>query len=95
MLHQALPPIDSTPLDGWGRWLAPALVAGCGADGRAAAPVLGPAGLGRGRWSWRIGRGGHLLPTVRPSPVRREALAAGPDYALVGSALGMCRDPAR
>ena len=28
MLYQELPPIDSTPLDGWGRWLAPALIAG-------------------------------------------------------------------
>ena len=25
MLYQELPRIDSTPLDGWGRWLAPAL----------------------------------------------------------------------
>ena len=30
MLHQKLPRIDSTPLDGWGRWLAPALILGVG-----------------------------------------------------------------
>ena len=28
MLYQELPRIDSTPLDGWGRWLAPALILG-------------------------------------------------------------------
>ena len=28
MLHQELPRINSTRLDGWGRWLAPALIAG-------------------------------------------------------------------
>jgi len=26
MLYQELPRIESTPLDGWGRWLAPALI---------------------------------------------------------------------
>jgi len=26
MLYQELPRIDSTPLDGWGRWLVPAVV---------------------------------------------------------------------
>jgi len=30
MLHQELPSIESTPLDGWGRWLAPALAAAAG-----------------------------------------------------------------
>ena len=28
MLYQELPRIDSAPLDGWARWLGPALVAG-------------------------------------------------------------------
>ena len=28
MLHQELPQIDSSPLDGWGGWLVPALTAG-------------------------------------------------------------------
>ena len=27
MLHQELPRIEHTPLDGWGRWLVPALIA--------------------------------------------------------------------
>ena len=26
MLYQELPSLESTPLDGWGRWLAPTLV---------------------------------------------------------------------
>ena len=30
MLHQKLPRIDSTRLDGWGRWLAPALALAAG-----------------------------------------------------------------
>jgi hypothetical protein len=33
MLHQELPRIDSSPLDGWGSWLAPALIAGAALSG--------------------------------------------------------------
>ena len=37
MLHQELPRIDSTPLDGWGDWLIPAMI---GAAAITAAAVM-------------------------------------------------------
>jgi two-component system cell cycle sensor histidine kinase/response regulator CckA len=92
VLHQDLPRIDATPLDGWARWLTPALVAGAALSAAlllfivgqpllaAGASVLG--GIAAGAIYWR---------SAAPRPLA-EPLVAGPDFSLVGSALGMCGD---
>src|SRR5215210_1401488 len=93
MLHQELPRIESTPLDGWGRRLVPALIAGAALSaalvlrvmaqpGLAALAVL--VGLPGGMWAYfKAPRA--VLPV--------EPLVVGPDFSLVGSALGLGRDP--
>jgi two-component system cell cycle sensor histidine kinase/response regulator CckA len=93
MLYQELPPIDSSPLDGWGRWLLPALI-GAAALTLAlllvllAQPLLAFALL-------VVGVAGAALAYVRSPRAAHpgEILAIGPDYSLVGSALGFSRDP--
>ena len=93
MLYQELPAIESTPLDGWGRWLTPALIVG--AAGSAAVLLLiaglplvaGALGL--------LGLAAAAFLSLRTSsaPAPSEPLVAGPDYALLGSALGLSGDP--
>ncbi|HUP68080.1 MAG TPA: histidine kinase dimerization/phospho-acceptor domain-containing protein, partial [Sphingomicrobium sp.] len=93
MLHQELPRIDSSPLDGWARWLAPALIAGLALTvalfllllGRAPVAVVAIlGGIAGAAWAYlKAPRG--IGPT--------EALVVGPDYSLVGSTLGLSRDP--
>jgi two-component system cell cycle sensor histidine kinase/response regulator CckA len=95
MLYQELPLIDSTPLDGWGRWLAPTLI---GAAAVTAAVMLLLVGLplltgivvvvGAIGAAFSV-RMSATTTTTAPS----EALVGGPDYSLVGSALGVSRDP--
>jgi len=93
MLHQELPRIDSSPLDGWGSWLMPALITGAAltlAVLLAAAGQLLLAGVAVG-----AGAIAGALTYWRGSRVQppREPIVAGPDYSLVGSALGMCGEP--
>ena len=92
MLYQELPRIDSTPLDGWGRWLVPALV---GAAAITAAVLLALAGLPLlAGVTILVGLAAiaiSLRKSAGQSPA--ELPAVGPDYSLVGSALGLSRDP--
>src|SRR5262249_51383392 len=94
MLQQELPRIDSTPLDGWSRWLTPALIAG-GAltvailSYLAAQPVLGAIAVGAAV----VAGGATYWRGTKPRPPL-EAIVAGPDFTLVGSALAMCSDAA-
>jgi two-component system cell cycle sensor histidine kinase/response regulator CckA len=94
MLYQELPRIESTPLDGWTRWLAPAVIVGVAFTAAlllvliaqpyfAAAVVL-------------AGAAGALTVYLRaPQEVApSEPLVLGPDYSLVGSALSFSREPA-
>jgi two-component system cell cycle sensor histidine kinase/response regulator CckA len=93
MLYQELPRIDSTPLDGWGRWLAPTLLA---ASGLSAAVVLFLVGYPLVSGLLLLAGAGGTAMLLRPSAVPgdvAEPLTAGPDYSLVGSALGLSRDP--
>jgi two-component system, cell cycle sensor histidine kinase and response regulator CckA len=93
MLYQELPRIESTRLDGWARWLAPAVIVGAaltialllllvGQTLFAAAAVLG--GLSAAAFV-------HLRSPRALSP--DVPLVVGPDYSLVGSALGLSREP--
>lgn len=93
MLYQELPRIDSTPLDGWGRWLAPALVVAAAATLAVVLLLLGyPIVGGTVVVAGAIGAG---LLTRRPgtTELASEPLVGGPDYSLVGSALSLSRDP--
>ncbi len=93
MLHQELPRIDSTRLDGWGRWLAPALIAGAALtmalflallDRQPLAIVAIVVGAAGAAWTYVKAPAGVAPP---------EDLAVGPDFSLVGSTLGLSRDP--
>jgi len=93
MLYQALPSIDSSPLDGWGRWLVPAVVA---AAAITLAALLLAAGQGLiAAVVLLAGIGGAAFVYARtPAPAApTEPLVVGTDYALLGSALGLSGDP--
>jgi two-component system cell cycle sensor histidine kinase/response regulator CckA len=93
MLYQELPTIDSAPLDGWGRWLAPALIAAAALTAALVLLLLRQPWVAAG--AFVAGLAGAALARLRPA--RREEtpepLATGPDYALVGSVLGLSDDP--
>jgi two-component system cell cycle sensor histidine kinase/response regulator CckA len=94
MLQQELPRIDSTPLDGWGRWLVPALAGGLGLTAAVllllvAHPLLAVIALAvatavAAAIYWRQAGATALV----------EPIVTGPDFSLVGSALGICGEAA-
>jgi two-component system cell cycle sensor histidine kinase/response regulator CckA len=93
MLYQELPRIDSTPLDRWGRWLAPTLAAATALTAALLLLLVGypvVAGL-----ATLTGFGAAVILLRKPSTIASaaEAIVAGPDYSLLGSALGLSRDP--
>ncbi len=93
MLYQELPAIESTRLDGWGRWLAPALIVCAGAT---AALLLILAGRPQAAGALFLAAlvlaaFAYLRSPAGPAPT--EPLVIGPDYALLGSALGLSGDP--
>jgi two-component system cell cycle sensor histidine kinase/response regulator CckA len=93
MLYQELPQIESTSLDGWGRWLAPGLIFGAALTvALILLLVAQPLFAGAVVLAGVLGAGFAFLrhpPTASP----REPLVLGPDYALLGSALGLSADP--
>ena len=93
MLYQELPSIESTPLDGWGRWLVPALIAGAAASAAVLASLAGQP-LVAGVIALVGLAAAGLVSMRRPTAsAPRETLVVGPDYALLGSALGLSGDP--
>src|SRR4051812_47837989 len=93
MLYEELPHIESTPLDGWGRWLAPALVVAVGATLAVVLLLFGqslPAII-----AMALGAvGAAIMARRRPNEaLPLDPLVAGPDYSLVGAALGLVREP--
>jgi two-component system cell cycle sensor histidine kinase/response regulator CckA len=93
MLYQELPRIESTPLDGWERWLAPALAAAAGFSAAVVFEIAGQRLVGLISLIVGIGVAGVLARRSPVAQVSTEPLAAGPDYSLVGSALGISGDP--
>ncbi|HEX3422791.1 MAG TPA: response regulator [Sphingomicrobium sp.] len=80
-------------LDGWGRWLAPGLIVGAAASGAlllllAGRPAIAGVLLAAGAASAAFA---HFRSPAAPLPT--EPLVVGPDYALLGSALGLLGDP--
>jgi two-component system cell cycle sensor histidine kinase/response regulator CckA len=93
MLYQELPSLESSRLDGWGRWLAPALAVAIALTIAALLLLVGRSGIALGALALGIAAAaGLLLRSPRPRTAS-EPLAAGPDFALVGSALGLSGDP--
>ncbi|MES2120864.1 MAG: response regulator [Pseudomonadota bacterium] len=93
MLYQELPSLESTRLDGWGRWLAAALAGLAGITIALVLALIGQNWLALG--SLVIGAIAAAL-LYRRSPrahVSADALVQGPDYSLVGSALALSSDP--
>src|SRR6266576_6115224 len=93
MLYQELPRIESTRLDGWGRWLIPALVIAAAATIALLLLIVGqPLFAGASLVAGLIGAAIVQL-RARPVVTSTEPLAVGPDYSLLGSALGLSREP--
>ena len=93
MLYQELPRIDSTPLDKWGRWLVPGLIAAVGVTVAVILLVVGQPSFVALAFFAGLGAGGIVYlrsPAESPLP---EQLIGGPDYSLVGSSLGLIADP--
>lgn len=93
MLYQDLPAIESTRLDGWGRWLAPALILGAAATAALLLLLVGQPPVAGAMFVAGILLAAfvYLRSPVGPAPT--EPLVIGPDYALLGSALGLSGDP--
>jgi len=93
MLYQELPEIESTALDGWGRWLTPALIAGAALTVALLLVGVGQPLIAAGMML--VGLVGAAVVYFRTPAARTptEPLVAGPDFALLGSALGLSTDP--
>src|SRR3954452_12364778 len=94
MLYQELPPIESTRLDGWGRWIVPAVIAAAALTTALLLFVLGQAWFAAA--AIFAGLATSVFVALRELPVARiptEQLIAGPDYTLVGAALALSREP--
>jgi len=93
MLYQELPRIESTPLDGWGRWLAPALIFAAALTAAVMLLLAGQAWIaGLALLIGLTGAAFGLRKTAAPD-ISPGQLGDGPDYSLVGSALGLGNDP--
>jgi two-component system cell cycle sensor histidine kinase/response regulator CckA len=93
MLYQDLPRIDSTPLDGWDRWLVPTLVAAAALTAAVVLLLVGYPPVSAAVMLAGIAATGLLLRKPKPAEAPAEPLVGGPDYALVGSALSLSGDP--
>jgi len=94
MLYQELPRLDAAPVERWERWLVPALA---GAAVVTAALIIWMFGqplaaaivLGAGLVSLPV-----LILRKRGKAETVETVAVSPDFALIGSALHLCHEPA-
>ncbi|HVM22951.1 MAG TPA: response regulator [Sphingomicrobium sp.] len=94
MLYEDLAAIEATPLGGRARWLVPALLL---AGGLSIALLLVVAGQAAAAMVAALaGAGAAAVAGLRrgPSaPTAAQPATLGLDYALVGSAMSLCRDP--
>ena len=97
MLHQELPSADLTPLDGATRWLIPALVGGAALTGALLAWLLGYPLVAAGFVvAGLVGAVAVKVTDKRSDPAipQAGALSLAPDYSVIGSTLGLSREPA-
>jgi two-component system cell cycle sensor histidine kinase/response regulator CckA len=94
MLYQALPPIKSDRLDRWERWLAPALALAAGVTVGILLLLVGQPFYALAAVGLGMVAGAILHFRTLPPAARVEPIIVGPDYSLIGSALGLSRDPA-
>jgi two-component system cell cycle sensor histidine kinase/response regulator CckA len=94
MLYQALPPLESARLDRWERWLAPGLALAAGLTVAILLLLVGQPLLALAAALAGTGAGAFLYLRGSAAPTELESLVVTPDYALIGSALGLSRDPA-
>jgi two-component system, cell cycle sensor histidine kinase and response regulator CckA len=93
MLHQELPPIEATPLDRWGAWLAPAIAAAAGLTAAVMLLILEQRLLAVLAFAAGNGAAVLLLRRAPAASTGVEVPASGPDYSLVGAALALNDDP--
>ena len=93
MLYQELPRIESTPIDGWSRWLIPVLIVSAAIT---AATFIALSGHGLPALAVLFAGAAGAALNVKASRSHQPVIAPiveGPDYSLVGSALGLTREP--
>ena len=92
MLYQELPRIETTRLDGLGRWLVPALSGAAAVTAAIVLLLIGQplfagaaifAGLAAATFAYK----------APPTKIAGEPLVRAPDYTLVGAALALSREP--
>ena len=93
MLYHELPRIESTPLDGWSRWLAPALVGAAAVSVALILLLTGSPRIAGVALIAGMGAAAFLLRRPANDLAPSEPLVGGPDYSLVGSALSLSREP--
>jgi two-component system cell cycle sensor histidine kinase/response regulator CckA len=93
MLYQELPRIDSSPLDGWGSWLAPAISAAAAGTAAAVLLLVGLPTIAAVVIVAGLVAAAVLIRKPRARELTGEPLVAGPDFSLVGSALSLSGDP--
>ncbi|HEX6604485.1 MAG TPA: response regulator [Sphingomicrobium sp.] len=94
MLYQELPRIDSAPLDGWARWLGPALVAGAALSAATLLLLVGWLVLAAIVALAGLGAAAFVHRNVSRHRTTIETVAVAPDYSVIGSALALSSDPA-
>ena len=93
MLHQELPDLESTPLDGAGRWIAPALVGGAGLTFALLLLLMQQTLIAAFAAAAGLLAALFLASRKDRSGAVAEPLVIGPDYVLLGSALKLSSDP--
>jgi two-component system cell cycle sensor histidine kinase/response regulator CckA len=93
-LHQGLPRIDPAPLDGWARWLRPALAAGAALSAALLLVLIGQMALAA--IAVAVGAVVAAFASRRPplAAIVDDPFVVGPDYSILGSVLGLVREPA-
>jgi two-component system cell cycle sensor histidine kinase/response regulator CckA len=93
MLYHELPPIDSTPLDPWDRWLVPLISAAAVISVALVFLVVGKIMLAA--LAAAAALVGLIVIARRPREIAApiETIVSGPDYSVIGAALGASEDP--
>jgi two-component system, cell cycle sensor histidine kinase and response regulator CckA len=93
MLYQELPRIDTNSLDGWSRWLVPAVIIAAALTLATLLLLVGQALFAAAAFVGGVAAAA-FVSLKRPTEIgNTEPLVVGPDYSLLGSALGLSREP--